>query len=119
MGKNKLISPEYQMKNYIDYNIDKYSIGFDYNKYKNNYQNINKFENDAKNINELYKEANNNYNYPNNISNNKEENYEINNNENELSNDYQRLNLLVQNSQDNLKYQEIIKQKELIVNGMK
>ena len=115
IGKNKLVSPEYQMKNYIDYNIDKYSIGFDYNKYKNNYQNINNFENESKNINELYKEANNNYNYPN----NKKENYEINNNENELSNDYQRLNLLVQNSQDNLKYQEIIKQKELIVNGMK
>ena len=125
INKNNIMSSKYQMKNYIDYNIDKYSIGFDYNKYKSNFMNNNNnFRNDLENNSEYYKkEENNNYSYLNNNKNKDNyiiQNYENeNDNKNDLSDDYKRLNILIQNSQDNLKYQEIIKQKELIVNGLK
>ena len=108
---DKLLS-EYHMKNYIDYNIDKYSIG--YNKYKKSYSDINQEINNQQYKND-FKEIRNYNNY--------EENYLLNekndDNKSQLLDDYQRINILAQNSQDNLKYQEIIKQKELIVNGIK
>ena len=108
---DKLLS-EYNMKNYIDYNIDKYSIG--YNKYKKSYSDINQEINNQQYKND-FKEIRNYNNY--------EENYLLNekndDNKSQLLDDYQRINILAQNSQDNLKYQEIIKQKELIVNGIK
>ena len=108
---DKLLS-EYHMKNYIDYNIDKYSIG--YNKYKKSYSDINQEINGQRCKND-FKEIRNYNNY--------EENYLLNekndDNKSQLLDDYQRINILAQNSQDNLKYQEIIKQKELIVNGIK
>ena len=108
------------MNNYIDYNIDKYSIGYDYNKNKKNYINFNE-ENSLKINNDDYKEltANYNYNYENKYINNDKNAGNSNNNYDNNKDDYQRLNILVQNSHDNLKYQEIIKQKELIVNGLK
>ena len=119
-SNNNIISQDYQMKNFIDYNIDKYSIGYD----KHNFINNND-ENDIKSNNDSYKELSNNYNNINyffkndkNETNNNGQKYE-NILNTKISDDYQRLNILVQNSQDNLKYQEIIKQKELIVNGMK
>ena len=125
IGNYNISSPEYQMKNYIDYNIDKYSIGYNYNKSKK--KSKNSIEKESRNINKKYNTFNefNLNNYENNYLNNKNyNNYNENekengNNDNKFLDDYQRLNLLLQNSIDNQKYKEIIKQKELIVNGMK
>ena len=64
-----------------------------------------------------YKLNNSNYSYNNNIETNTI-NYNEDKDENNILDDYKRLNILIKNSQDNQKYKEIIKQKELIVNGM-
>ena len=116
---NKLLS-EFHMKNYIDYNIDKYSIG--YNKYKKPSSDEHK-ENFIQQYKNDYNKINNYNNYERNyiFNGNNEDDYNEKNDDDKNSNldDYRRLNLLVQNSEDNLKYQEIIKQKELIVNGIK
>ena len=104
------MSQELQMKNYIDYNIDKYSIGYK-NKKKEpiNKENFvfNKTDKDYEKI--LANQQNlNNKNY-------KEEK----NIENDFNDNFQRLNILMHNSQNDEKYKEIIKQKELIINGNK
>ena len=111
--KNNLIPNEELLNNYIDYNIDKYSIGYNYNKYNQYSYN----ENNNKNMSSDYNLNNSNYSYNNNIGKNTI-NYNENKDENNILDDYKRLNILIQNSQDNQKYKEIIKQKELIVNGM-
>ena len=118
--KNNLISQENQMKNYIDFNIDKYSIGYNKNKNIQNYMN-DKGENDIYNVDEDKDFINpNNYNgnyiNGNNFNNQKKKKTKGNLG---LFDDYQRVSILAENSQDNSKYQEIIKQKELIVNGIK
>jgi hypothetical protein len=118
--KNNLISQENQMKNYIDFNIDKYSIGYNKNKNIQNYMN-DKGENDIYNVDEdkdFINPINYNVNYinGNNFNNQKKKKTKDNLG---LFDDYQRVSILAENSQDNSKYQEIIKQKELIVNGIK
>ena len=109
MKINNDILEENQLKNYINYNIDKYSIGYDYNKYSkttpenkfaNSYNNLNKFDltyNGKEYLKENEKEI---------IGKNK-----LNNN------DIQRLNILLENSQNNQKYNEILKQREKIANS--
>ena len=109
MKINNDILEENQLKNFINYNIDKYSIGYDYNKYSkttpenkftNSYNNLNKFDltyNGKEYLKENEKEI---------IGKNK-----LNNN------DIQRLNILLENSQNNQKYNEIIKQREKIANS--
>ncbi len=91
------------MKNYIDFNIDKYTIEYDYNK---NFKN--KIENKyTKSFNEI-----------NNENENLKENTKEKNDKNKLSNDdFRRLNILLENSQNNQKYNEIIKQREMIINS--
>jgi hypothetical protein len=106
---NNMLNTDYQLKNYIDFNIDKYGIGYNYNK--------NKFflDNDIKNG---YDELKYN-NFENNNLNNKNgiDYYEnLKENENKLMNDYSNLDSLLP---DNKKYKEIIKQKQLITNGIK
>jgi len=110
-NNNNKFNTDYQLKDYIDFNIDKYSIGYNYN--KNNIKNI--IDND---INNEYNEFKFN-NYENNNLNSKNgiDYYDyLNENENKLMNDYTNLNSLLP---DNKKYKEIIKQKQLIVNGIK
>ena len=110
---NNMLNTDYQLKNYIDFNIDKYSIGYDYNKNKNNLQSI--LDNDIKNEYDEF----NFKNYKSNNLNNKIgiDYYEnLKENENNLVNDYTNLNSLLP---DNKRYKEIIKQKQLIANGIK
>ena len=110
---NNMLNTDYQLKNYIDFNIDKYSIGYDYNKNKNNLQNI--LDNDIKNEYDEF----NFKNYKSSNLNNKIgiDYYEnLKENENNLVNDYTNLNSLLP---DNKRYKEIIKQKQLIANGIK
>ena len=102
-NQNNNILEENKMKNYIDYNIDKYTIEYDYNQnFKNNIENkYTKSFNEINNGNEYLKE------------NTKEKN-----DKNKLSNDdFRRLNILLENSQNNQKYNEIIKQREMILNS--
>ena len=44
---NNILNTDYQLQNYIDFNIDKYSIGYNYNRNKNNLNSI--LDNDIKN----------------------------------------------------------------------
>ena len=98
-----------QLKNYINYNIDKYSIGYDYNKY---FKTIpeNKFTKTYNQINKFDV----NYNGKEYLKENEKESSDKNKLNN---NDIQRLNILLENSQNNQKYNEIIKQREMIVNS--
>ena len=102
-NQNNNILEENKMKNYIDFNIDKYTIEYDYNK---NFKN--KIENKyTKSFNEI-----------NNENENLKENTKEKNDKNKLSNDdFRRLNILLENSQNNQKYNEIIKQREMIINS--
>ena len=101
---NNMFNTNSQLKNYIDFNIDKYSIGYNYNKnneIKNEYDEF-KFNNFVSNdLN-----SKNGIDYYENLK----------ENENKMMNDYTNLNSLLP---DNKKYKEIIKQKQLIVNGIK
>ena len=121
-NSNDMISPyvsnvDQFKNNYIDYNIDKYSIGYDYNKNnKNKNYKVNNSMNTINNNNYIITDNNEDYYYN---SRKNDINLNENQNENNLLDDYQRLNILIKNSKDNKKYQEIIKQKELIVNGIK
>ena len=110
---NNMLNTDYQLKNYIDFNIDKYSIGYDYNKNKNNLQNI--LDNDIKNE---YDEFNFKNYKSSNLNNKIDIDYyeNLKENENNLVNDYTNLNSLLP---DNKRYKEIIKQKQLIANGIK
>ena len=109
MKINNDILEENQLKNYINYNIDKYSIGYDYNKYSkttpenkftNSYNNLNKFDLTYNGKEYL-----------------KENEKEISDKNKLNNNDIQRLNILLENSQNNQKYNEIIKQREKIANS--
>ena len=103
------IIKENNMKNYIDYNIDKYIA---------EYENKKLFEN--KEENDYIKEINKIKKYDLNKNGNEFIRGNINgNNENNKINDddFQRLNILLENSQNNKKYDEIIKQRKLIENS--
>ena len=100
--KNNLISQENQMKNYIDFNIDKYSIGYNKNKNIQNYMN-DKVENDIYNVDEdkdFINSINYNGNYinGNNFNNQKKKQTKDNLG---LFDDYQRVSILAENYQDN------------------
>ena len=103
-NKNNIIE-ENKVKSYIDYNIDKYNFLYDYNKYYKN-----KTENK---YNKPFNE-NNTLDY----NNNRMDNFKENDGNNRINNDdIQRLNILLENSQDNQKYHEIIKQRKMIENS--
>ena len=102
---NNNILEENNMKNFIDFNIDKYknNIEYEYNTYlknkiENKYSNGIRERNKLDNSNEIEK-------------NNNDKKNKINND------DLQRLNILFENSQNNQKYNEIIKQREKIANS--
>ena len=102
---NKNILEENNMKNFIDFNIDKYknNIEYEYNTYLKN-----KIENKYSNgISERNK-----------LDNSKEIEKNNNDKKNKINNDdLQRLNILFENSQNNQKYNEIIKQRQMIENS--
>ena len=79
------------MKNYIDYNIGKYTSGYQYNQNKKNNNKI-----DVPNGNDNF------------IKNKKEYMNDDN---------FRRLNILLENSLNNKRYNEIIKQREMILNS--
>ena len=88
------------MKNFIDYNFDKYknNIVNEYNTYFKN--KISNGINDINKLDDLKEEKNND-----------DKNDKINND------DLQRLNILFENSENNQKYNEIIKQRKMIENS--
>ena len=100
---------ENNMKNYTDYNIDKYIAEYNYKKLFEN-----KEENDyIKEINKIKK-----YDLYNNGNEFMRGNTNDNNKNNKINDDdFQRLNILLENSQNNKKYDEIIKQRKLIENS--
>ena len=102
---NNNILEENNMKNFIDFNIDKYknNIEYEYNTYLKN-----KIENKYSNgISERNK-----------LDNSKEIEKNNNDKKNKINNDdLQRLNILFENSQNNQKYNEIIKQRQMIENS--
>ena len=85
------MNEEELMKNYIDYNIGKYTSGYQYNQNKKNNNKI-----DVPNGNDNF------------IKNKKEYMNDDN---------FRRLNILLENSQNNKRYNEIIKQREMILNS--
>ena len=97
------------MKNYIDQNIEKYNIRYDYNKYLKN-QTEDKFIN-CTNQKNKYDLDNKGLEFLKGNIKEKNEQNKINNN------DIQRLNILLENSQNNEKYNEIIKQRKMIINS--
>ena len=98
--KNNNILEENNMKNFIDYNFDKYknNIVNEYNTYFKN--KISNGINDINKLDDLKEEKNND-----------DKNDKINND------DLQRLNILFENSENNQKYNEIIKQRKMIENS--
>lgn len=107
--KKKINIEENNMKNYIDQNIEKYNIRYDYNKYLKN-QTEDKFIN-CTNQKNKYDLDNKGLEFLKGNIKEKNEQNEINNN------DIQRLNILLENSQNNEKYNEIIKQRKMIINS--
>ena len=97
---NNNILEENNMKNFIDYNFDKYknNIVNEYNTYFKN--KISNGINDINKLDDLKEEKNND-----------DKNDKINND------DLQRLNILFENSENNQKYNEIIKQRKMIENS--
>ena len=85
------MNEEELMKNYIDYNIGKYTSGYQYNQNKKNNNKI-----DVPNGNDNF------------IKNKKEYMNDDN---------FRRLNILLENSLNNKRYNEIIKQREMILNS--
>ena len=107
---NNKINEEELIKNYIDFNIDKYSIGYDYNKYFKNIED-DKYK---RGFDDKIIKKRDLLNGNENLHTKKKENTD----KNKLNKDnYQRLNILLENSQNNQRYNEIIKQRELIINS--